>query len=141
MRMGDLVTQLQQLLTEHRMSMKDAFKVHTALDLKPAPMWLPETEAAESIRLHLLQCLFGSDATENMHLQTNNDASLVLVWSATDPLTRAYHICQLKLDSGIAPGPLWDQLQQEGLLGLQHLLRIHPHCFIHLFTVRSRSEM
>lgn len=109
--------------------MNDTFEIHTALDLKPAPMWLPKTEAVESIRLHLLQCLFGLETTENKHLQTNDDTSAVLVWSATDPLTRAYRICQLKLDSGIAPGPLWDQLQQEGLLGLQQLLRIHPRIY------------
>lgn len=140
MHMEDLVTQLRLILTEHGVLVHEALEIDSLIDLRPAPVWLPETEDVASIELHLLKGLFGSDATECMHLKTDEDARVLLTWSAMDSFTKAFNTCLLKMDSGTSSSAVRAQLQQEGLLGLQQLLHINPHQFIGLLAVCQYSQ-
>lgn len=136
-----LGTQLRLILEEHGVRAHDASEVYSLMDLRPAPVWLPGAADIATTELHLLKCLFGSEATECIHLKTNDDISAILGWSTMDSFTKAFHICLVKLDSGTSSSALRAQLQQEGLLGLHQLLHINPHQFIGLLAVWQYSQM
>eukprot|EP00892_Ulva_mutabilis_P004851 jgi/Ulvmu1/2738/UM014_0195.1 len=135
----DLLNQLRAILAEELVPMIEPFDVRCCMDLGPASLWLTAGPDRSSAELHLLKCLYGID-TKHILLRSNSDVSTITSWPAVDMFTRAYRVCHLKLDNGCAPGLLRDQMQLEGLYGLQQLLHVDHGRFISLAAVETAVE-
>lgn len=141
MQMGDLVNEVRSALIESGTCVSEEISIHASLDLNPAPLWLPAIKDNESMELDLLKLLMGPEFSKCMRLQTDEHISIILEWSQQHSFTKAFYICQLKMDMGLSVGGQpGESLMHEGIVGLQELLQQTPCKFMDAVAVRLQPQ-